>query len=166
MFDFEEYLDGLLINSKKCIIMGVGSVLMSDDACGIILAESLTEKFNHNKKFKIISGSTAPENFTGEIKKFKPDLLVLVDAADMKEQPGNIMVIDYNVINGVSFSTHMLPLKLMIDYLKIEIDFKIVVIGIQPDIVDYGENISQPVKEAINDVINIFENAINKYGTY
>jgi hydrogenase 3 maturation protease len=147
----------ILKDTKRLVILGVGAELKADDALGIIIAGKLKKKLD-NKKFenlKIYIGNTAPENFTGEIKNFKPDHLLVIDACDLNQEPGCVMLIDPDVINGISFSTHMLPLKIMLEYLKKEIEFKISIFGVQVSNLDYDGKISSAIKKTINEVTSV-----------
>jgi hydrogenase 3 maturation protease len=155
MADLLEMLKERFETSKSIVILGVGSTMKSDDAAGVLIAQKMKEKFSELQypKLRIYEGESAPENFTGEIKKFKPDHLLVVDAADLREAPGSITFIKMDVINGISFSTHMLPLKIMLDYLKKEVGCGITVLGIQPESLEYDGKMSEVVLEAVDDVV-------------
>jgi len=54
---------------------------------------------------------------------------------------------------GVSFSTHRLPLFMLVTYLKAFItDCQILVIGIQPKTLDFGCSVCRQVKKSVKDV--------------
>jgi hydrogenase 3 maturation protease len=140
----------------KTAIIGVGSPVMGDDAAGIKVAEILQKKYkNKTRTVRVYIGNTAPENFTGEIRRFKPDRLIIVDAADLGEKPGSVMRIDPEVIGGVTFSSHTLPLKILADYIRKEVGCEIIVYGIQPLHIEYCANISEEVKTAVNDTVSM-----------
>jgi|GEM_PF-1075633 len=46
--------------------------------------------------FKFFNGGTAPENLTGEIRRFKPSHLIMIDAVELGKRPGTIALIDIN----------------------------------------------------------------------
>ena len=100
-------------------------------------------------KLKIFIGATAPENLTGEIKKFRPTHLIIIDAADLEAKPGTIKVMDAEDIGGTSFCTHSLPTKVMTDYLLESFKFSITVIGIQPRSLTVGADPSKEVLKAV-----------------
>ena len=110
----------------------------------------------------IFLGGTAPENLTGEIKRFHPTHLVIVDAADLDSEPGAITIMDPDSIGGTTFCTHSLPIKVMIDYLleSFERDPKrdpsrlgtqchVTVIGVQPQSLEVGVPVSKEVLDAV-----------------
>lgn len=133
----------------KTTILGVGAELRHDDYCGMELAKRLQDKVDKTM-VQILLGSSAPENFTGEIINFKPDTLIIIDAADINKQPGEYELLDYRIVEGVSFSTHMLPLKIVLDYLKLFVkDLEIHIIGIKPKTVEFGIGLSREVIEGI-----------------
>lgn len=144
-----------LKGAKKIAVLGVGSALRSDDAAGLLVAEEL--KKVKIPKLKVFFGSTAPENLTGEIIKYKPSHIIIVDSVDMEQEPGSILLIDPQVVEGVSFSTHMLPVKMIVDYFLESLKCEIVIIGIQPKTLEFGETVSGEVKKStiqIADVIS------------
>ena len=53
-----------------------------------------------------------------------------MDAADLGQPPGHIAVLDPEQIAGVSFSTHQMPLSVLLDYLKTSFDFTATVLAI------------------------------------
>lgn len=144
-----------LKGAKKIAVLGVGSALRSDDAAGLLVAEEL--KKVKIPKLKVFFGSTAPENLTGEIIKYKPSHIIIVDSVDMEQEPGSLLLIDPQVVEGVSFSTHMLPVKMIVDYFLESLKCEIVIIGIQPKTLEFGETVSEEVKKStiqIADVIS------------
>ncbi len=144
---------------ERLAVIGVGSVLKSDDGAGILAAEKLQKKFGEkNEKIRVFIGSTAPENFTGEIKKYRPDRVIIIDAADFKKEPGSIMMINPDEINGVSFGTHTMPIKMFVDYLTGETGCMINIIGIQPECLTYMEKMTPKVKKAVKKVVDSIGN--------
>lgn len=138
------------------ILLGIGNEMNGDDAIGTYVAR----KFKC-EGWKAIDCATVPENFTGEIRKHKPDKIIIVDAADMNLPPGEIRKIPKEKIRKVNFSTHTIPLSLFITHLEKTTDADIFLIGIQPKSM-YGK-VSNEVMEAGNKVIEyIKEGMIDK----
>lgn len=144
-----------LDQAVRIAFLGIGSELRGDDACGILVAESLKaciRKSPLSRKFKVFIGGTAPENITGEIKRFNPTHLVLIDAADLGKRAGQIRLINPEEAGGVSFCTHQLPIKIMVDYLTQSLGCTITIIGIQPKKIDFGVPVSRQVQAAVRSV--------------
>ena len=158
-------------SEPKIFILGIGSEFKADDAAGVVLAKNLLDRCsNKNSKFQsrlmIIDGSTAPENYTGDIKKFAPTHLVLVDAAEMGTAPGTAKLIPSNKIGGVSFSTHVLPIAVMINYLNQSVKFETVIIGVEPKDLEFGKEMSTEVKNTVdmlsNDIVDVLDICLNR----
>jgi len=131
------------------ILLGIGNPLNGDDGAGILVAS----RFRKDGWVSISCG-TAPENFTGVIRKTRPDCLVLVDVAAMGLSPGEFRIIHRHKIADVSIGTHQLPLSLLIDFLS-DAAGRIVLIGIQPDRVITGEEISPRVREGADRLLHV-----------
>ena len=135
---------------KRLAVLGVGSELRGDDIAGMVAAE-IIQKANH-KNIAVFLGATAPENFTGEIKRYKPTHLFIIDAADTSAKPGTIDLISPDIVGGVSFSTHMMPLKIMVDYMRQSIECETWIVGIQPKVLKFGSKPSKVVIDSAKEV--------------
>jgi hydrogenase 3 maturation protease len=131
------------------ILLGIGNPLNGDDGVGIYVAE----RFRKDDWIPLSCG-TAPENFTGIIRKTRPACLVLVDAAAMGISPGEYRIIPRDKIEDVSIGTHQLPLSFLIDFLS-DIASRIILIGIQPERAGTGEEISLPVRRGADRLLYV-----------
>ena len=133
-------------------MLGIGSDLRGDDAAGVLVAQSLKERRvgkKLKKKCKVFIGATAPENLTGEIKKFKPTHLLIVDAADAGLKKGAVYIINPKEASGFSSSTHQLPMKIFVDYMTHYTGCETIIIGIQPVKLDFNAAPSQAVRKSV-----------------
>ena len=146
--DIRNFLQETLKECKRWVVLGAGSELKADDAVGMLVANELKKALASYENILVVPGSTAPENFTGLIKSFAPDHIILVDAAYIKEDVGTIGVIDPDCIKGISFSTHMLPFNVMVNYLEQEVGCSISIIGIQPASTELAEPMCAEVEAA------------------
>lgn len=133
------------------ILLGVGNPLRRDDGIGKYVASHFCRQ-----GWISLDCGTVPENFTGIVRKEKPGLLVIVDAADMGIVPGEFRVIPKERIRDVSFGTHQLPLDVIVDYLAGSAK-RIVIVGIQPQIVETGEGLSPAVLKGADRLIGCLE---------
>jgi len=123
------------------VLIGVGNEMNGDDGIGVYVAKN----FRH-ENWVAIDCETVPENYIGEIGKYKPEEIVIVDASDMGLKPGSIRRIPKEKIGRASFSTHSIPLSLFMSHVEELFHSKVHLIGIQPKSM-YGE-INEEVKEA------------------
>jgi hydrogenase 3 maturation protease len=133
------------------ILMGLGNAQRGDDGIGTHLAA----RFKH-PDWLVLNCGTAPENFTGVVKKTKPATLVVVDAADMKLEPGEFRRLTRDRIRSSGIGTHMLPLYLLMDYLA-ESAGEIVMIGVQPKTTEFGDGLSREARDAAKRIAKLIE---------
>jgi hydrogenase 3 maturation protease len=155
-------LKNRLAGARKVVVVGVGSDLRADDVAGLLVVERL-QHFLRGKKscrLRVVFGDTAPENMTGPIRRHQPSHVVIVDSAEMQKKAGAITLIDPEKIKGVSFSTHQLPLSIMVRYLGQELACEVLVIGIQPNSVAFGGPVSGCVKRSAGRLAQILKTCI------
>jgi hydrogenase 3 maturation protease len=150
--DLARHLEKKLKNTKKVAVLGIGSDLRQDDVAGMMVTSILAERISRHKpggRLKIFDGATAPENLTGEIRKFKPSVVIIVDSAQIGQRPGTILVLDpLDIGDSVTFSTHKLPAKILMDYFARSIRCRVILIGIQPSGLSFGKKPSGAVASA------------------
>lgn len=149
-----------LKQSNKLLILAIGSELRSDDSVAMYIADELMKQNLDKEKFCIIKGATAPENFTGEIKKYKPTDMLIIDAADTGKKPGEIDIIDVSSVVGASFSTHMMPINVFLDYLFQDFDCRTLIVGIQPRTLEFGTDISTDIKKTADELVLLIKEEI------
>lgn len=155
MENLRKNLKAKLNNFNKLLIIGVGSELRGDDAVGLVIAGALQKALAKNKKIKIISAGPSPENFTGEIKRFNPSHIIIIDACEAGKDAGFIAVIDARDIRGDSISTHRMPLSVFINYLDNFIKSDIIIIGIQPKTIGFNACLSEEMNKSIDIISNL-----------
>ena len=142
---FREKLRG----AKRIAVLGVGSVLRADDAAGVMISEQLSANIPPSERVLICNGETAPENFSGKILRFRPDHLLVVDAASLGEEPGTVVEINPEDVGGPEFCTHMLPLRVMMTYLQQETGTAVTLIGIQSKSITFDQAMSPEVEASV-----------------
>lgn len=145
--------------ARPVVVLGVGSEMRSDDAAGLHVATALSRAALPN--VHAFEAGPAPENFTAEIRRLRPAVVVIVDCAHMDEAPGTLRLIDPLQIGGVSFGTHGLPLSVLADYLRQETGCTVLILGIQPASVDVGEALSKPVTEAVHGAAELLRDVLS-----
>ena len=149
MQPLEPTLKQELENAKRVAVLGIGSDLRGDDVAGILTARQIEKKIagkSTSPEVRVFIGETAPENLTGEIKRFQPTHLIIIDAAELNALPGHIEILNLDTISGATFCTHSLPVKVMTDYLLQSFKFQVITIGIQPGTLVVG---AKPSKETV-----------------
>lgn len=157
--ELENKLKKFLNKPKKVVLIGVGNEFRGDDYVGMEICKRLKGKI---PKANIIESGASPENFTGKLRRIKPSHIIIIDAADMSEQPGTIRIVDSSNIDGLAISTHRIPLSLFINYLKRNMDVSIALIGIQPKSTGFGEPLSPELEKAVEDLSKVLKKVLHE----
>jgi hydrogenase 3 maturation protease len=143
-------------NLTRLAIVGIGNEFRGDDAAGVLVARALPARETNADAghILIIQAGHAPENVTGDLRQFAPELVLLIDSADTGEEAGAISLIPMEQIEGMSASTHSLPLSMLVRYLTLELNCEVVLLGIQPKSIELGEIVSAEVTQAVNTIVD------------
>jgi hydrogenase 3 maturation protease len=141
-----------LEGAERVAVLAVGSRLRGDDAAGLLAADALAQvgwPQAARPQVAIFRGDTAPENLTGELRRFRPTHVVVLDAADMGRAPGHVEVLAADDLRDAgSFSTHRPPLSVLATYLSGSLGCQVLVVGIQPATCEFGGPASAAVAAA------------------
>ena len=160
IMSFESQLEGFLSNSEKLIVLGVGNDLKCDDGVGPFIIKRLKEEDIEDENLIFINAETVPENFTGKLRKENPTNIIIVDAGLMNGNLGDTQIVDKDDFSNIGISTHSMSLSYFVKYLEKDNDFKIIFVGIEPESLDYGENLTENVEKTAFDFINILKGII------
>jgi hydrogenase 3 maturation protease len=130
---------------KKILFVGIGNVLRSDDGVGVYICS----KIKKSQYIDTLIVEVSIENYIKKINDLNPDILVLADCADLNKVPGYAELLPVEQIKDFTTNTHNISLKRVSEFFKM----KVLVLGIQPDSVSIGENMTKKVKESADRLI-------------
>ena len=102
----------------------------------------------------VLDAGTAPENVTGSLRSFQPELVVLIDAVDLGEPVGTVEWLAWDAVEGMDAFTHGLPPAVFGNFLRQELGCQVFLIGIQPASLRFDQPPHPAVKASINKVVN------------
>ena len=129
------------IEGKRILLMGVGNRLRGDDAVGSLLIERLQGQVD----IPLLDAGDVPENYLGPIEESGAEVVVVVDASDMGANAGDMAVFDIAQVQNMSVSTHTANLGLVFQAIQPERRPSVIVLGIQPGTLEFGQELSDPV---------------------
>ncbi|GAB4557601.1 MAG: hypothetical protein Kow0047_02060 [Anaerolineae bacterium] len=136
----------------RVAVVGVGNELNGDDAAGPLVARRLSEMRLASGELLVVDAGPAPEAYTGLLRRFRPAVVVLVDAAHMGRPPGDVQWIPWDHVAGLSASTHTVSLRLLAEFLSAELGCRVGLLGVQPASTAPGDPVSAPVRAAVEAV--------------
>jgi hydrogenase 3 maturation protease len=135
---------------SKLAVLGIGNPLRGDDAVGLEILRLLKGKVPRN--VRLIESQTVPENFTGEVERFNPSHVLLIDAASFGAKPGVVKLVPPDGIEGVAISTHALPLSIFAEIVQKSVKARVLLLGVQPKTATFVEGLSPEVKKIAKDI--------------
>lgn len=129
----------------------MGHELRGDDAAGVAVARALQSRLAGLQAI-VIDAGPAVENCTGLLRRFGPDLVLLIDAAQMDDEPGAVRWLAWQDTDGLSASTHTLPPRVLAQYLTSEFGCEVALLGIQPADTTMGAPLSPAAQAAVQSV--------------
>jgi hydrogenase 3 maturation protease len=136
----------------RLALLGVGQELRGDDFAGSALARLLKTLLEPRPDLLILDTGAVPENFTAPLRRFQPDLILFVDAAQMNARPGTIHWIELQETGGMSVASHAMPLSILAGFLSNELNCRMAILGIQPAQNELGKLLSPQVEHAVNNL--------------
>lgn len=158
------FLRDRLKDMTSLAVLGVGSQLRADDGAGMALVEKLAEAFPREKypSLLLCPGETAPENYSGKIRTFAPSHLLIVDAADLGKDPGMFVDIDPRDVGGPTYCSHMLPIKVMVDYVVDGTDIDTTLLGVQYKSIAFDGEMSGEVQSTVDAIFEVLKGLISQ----
>ena len=130
----------------QMLVVGVGNPMRGDDVAGLILAERVAEKL----ELEYLRCEEVPENYVGKMLDDPADTILLVDAVDMKQAPGEIGLLAPDELADNGISTHNCSVGLLAKVLAGVKDKQMLILGIQPQDLGWGQPLTPQVSEAID----------------
>ncbi len=136
----------------RLAIVGVGQTLRGDDGAGPAVIHHLVANLESADNLLLVDAAHAPENTLGPIIRFRPTVVLFVDALRAGQPPGTILWLPATAADAAGGSTHTLPLSVLAAFITAETGASAFVIGIQPATTDFGAELSPAVARAVAQV--------------
>ena len=144
-------------SSKDVVVIGLGNVLLSDEGIGVHLVRRLSEQQSKFPQVDFIDAGPGGMTLLHLIAHRKK--AVIIDCAKMGTEPGTIRRFAADEVLSVKklshYSLHEADILRVINLSKQlgECPRKIVFFGIEPEMLEPGQNLSQTLSDKIDDYI-------------
>jgi hydrogenase 3 maturation protease len=145
---------------KKVVIIGVGNPIRADDGVGVKIINKLQALELEN--VLLLNSETVPEAFIDNVVEFNPSHVLILDAANFQGSYGEARLIPIDKIGGATVSTHNLPLTIFATYLQQTLNTKVILLGIQPKIIEFGAAMSSKVHESAEEIVEILHRILGR----
>ena len=132
--------------NKKVLIFGVGNRLRGDEGVGCFIVKRLKDKVN----VSLLDGGVMPENQLSRIESLHPDLVLIIDAADMPNaMPGEIGLFELDQVHQAGIKTRTADIPLVFKIISDKSRPEALLIAVQPD--DQNKKgVSESIRNALD----------------
>lgn len=136
----------------KTLLLGIGNILMNDDAAGVLVVKALAEKFDFPEELTIMDGGTLGLDILPHLEGV--DRLLVVDAVETGGVPGTLIRMtgdDIPLALATKVSPHQMGLKdlLLVADLQGYAPGEMVLWGVQPGSIEMDLELSPEVARSM-----------------
>ncbi len=139
---------------KKTLVLAIGNKLLSDEGVGLHVLGALQKHYpSMDKNISWLDGGTLSFTLAGEVS--AADHLIVIDAARLNAQSGAVRCMVNaemdEFLGNCKRSVHEIGLLDLLDIMRLtdSLPEQRALVGIQPQLIDWGDNLSEPVAAAV-----------------
>ncbi|MEJ2487066.1 MAG: HyaD/HybD family hydrogenase maturation endopeptidase [Anaerolineales bacterium] len=153
--------------AAKTLVIGVGNLLLSDEGVGIHAAQRLIREFNLPEEILVLDGGTLGLDLLYYLEGIEN--LLIIDAVLMDKEPGTLIrMVDDEVPSYMSFkmSPHHIGIPDMLFAAKLKGLYppNVVLLGVQPGVVELGLDLSEPVANQLDPLLEKILEELRQWG--
>ncbi len=152
---------------KQVALIGLGNILLCDEGVGVRTVEALRDEFDFSGELSLLDGGTLGLDLLPYLE--GKEKVLFLDALEVKKKPGTITILEDDGIPaffGPALSFHQIGLAeiLLASQLMGIQPGSVSLIGIQPDKVETGLNLSPTIQEKLDEYIQAILNKLCEWG--
>lgn len=138
---------------SNTLILGLGNVLLTDEGVGAAVLRALAPLAEADPRLSLQDGGTLSFTLAGPIA--EAARLVVVDAANLGQPPGSVRILEGTDMDAQlarhAASVHEVSLSDLFDIARLtdSLPARRALVGIQPERIDWGSELTAPVAAAV-----------------
>ena len=154
-------------NAPRTLVVGLGNPLMADDGVGLAALARLREEYQVPPSVALTDGGTWGMMLLPAIE--EADELLLLDAVRTASPPGTLRQLGRDQLPlyfSHKISPHQIDLRevLAVAELRGNLPARLMVIGVEPELVDMRDSLSPCVEERVGDVVEAAVRQLEAWG--
>lgn len=151
----------------KTLVLGVGNRLVSDEGIGVHVIEHLVANYAIPEEVMLLDGGTLGLDLLYYIE--GSENLLIIDAVETGREPGFITRMENEQVPAflsLKMSPHQVgvPDMLFAAKLKGVTPQRLVLLGIQPELLEIGLDLSPTISAKLDDLVNQSISQLNQWG--
>jgi len=148
-------------------IIGIGNILLQDEGVGVHALNRLMEGYELPDSVNLIDGGTMGLDLLPFVE--GSERILFIDAVDFRKEPGSIGIIEDEELPAIvktKVSPHQIGLSDLLSVLKLleKGPKSVAVIGIQPERIQTGTELSDTIRGRIDDLLNAIIEKLRQWG--
>ena len=154
-------------NNSEVTILGIGNLLMGDEGVGIHALSTLQESYTFSPVINFIDGGTIGIDLIPYFEECKK--MIIIDAVDSQEKAGYIISLENEEIHyrfNTKLSLHHAGLSDVLSIIKLQ-EIRapdMLLIGVQPEKVEMGLELSKTVGDKMPQILKTITNKLKEWG--
>lgn len=153
------------------MILGIGNTLLRDEGIGVHLLkyiESHYPRWQSHHGIEMMDGGTLSFDLLASIRADQP--LIVLDAINLKQSPGTVYSLQSQAMDDFlsqpGKSVHEVSLQDLFDMSRLteQLPEHRALIGIQPDCIDWGSELSHRVQQALSSAAIQVRDVLDQWG--
>jgi hydrogenase maturation protease len=149
------------------LVLGLGNILMRDEGIGVRAVELLAERYEFPPEVQLLDGGTLGLNLLPYVE--DADRLLVIDAVHVGGEPGTVVRLESEEVPaflGVKISPHQIGLAdlLAAARLRGRCPRELVLVGVQPGVIDVGLELSPPVAAQVGALVEAALSQLSRWG--
>jgi hydrogenase maturation protease len=141
---------------RSVLILGLGNILLQDEGVGVRVVEQLQRQYRISGAVEVLDGGTAGMSLLEHIR--NRDHLIVVDAVKTGQAPGTVITLSGKEVPAFfqsRVSPHQMGLADMLAALELmgEKPAEVTVIGVEPQNLDIGLELSDLVSTRVDELV-------------
>jgi hydrogenase maturation protease len=155
---------------NRIAIVGIGNILQKDDGIGVTLIKYLEAAYTFPSYIHLIDGGTSGVPLQAQI--MKKDVLIIIDALTVSDIPGSVHVLTgHSVLSqspNLKLSPHQISFFDLLQFMELQQigPKELIIIGIVPENVGSGVDLSKPVEKSIEIAANQIIDLMKQRGVH
>jgi len=150
----------------RAVVLGIGNILLQDEGIGVRVVEALQQHYQIDPAVEVVDGGTKGYEL---IPFLEVEHVLVVDAVEADAQPGTIVCLRNDAVPrflGQRLSPHQIGLAdlLSIALLRGLDPDETVLIGVQPDALDVGIDLSPTIEAQLPHLVDLVVEQLQQWG--
>ena len=150
----------------RVTVLGVGNPMRGDDGVGCRIARDLREASRHGvlaarDGLTIVDAEDVPENYVGVVVAARPDVVLLIDAADFGGAPGASTLVEAAELPTLRAMTHRTALGITATVIRQRTGAEVLLLAVQPAALAWGAPLSPSIASAADSVSTLLQEALS-----